>query len=109
MKETDIPTPALVIDVETATRNAKRMADYAAAHRIKVRPHTKTHKSLRMARLQLDYGAIGLAVAKAGEAKVMTQDCSDTSSTHDTVLEPRTICARDQHPPRHRSRGDQVV
>ena len=85
MKETDIPTPALVIDVETATRNVKCLAEYAVAHRLKVRPHTKTHKSLRMARLQLEHGAGGLAVAKAGEAKVMAQVCDDILIAYPTL------------------------
>ena len=37
-----------------------------------VRPHVKTHKSLTIGRLQVDAGAVGIAVAKAGEAEVMS-------------------------------------
>src|SRR5262249_22703732 len=40
-------------------------------HGINVRPHTKTHKSLRMARLQIDAGCHGLTAAKVGEAVTM--------------------------------------
>jgi D-serine deaminase-like pyridoxal phosphate-dependent protein len=36
-----------------------------------VRPHAKTHKSPRIARMQLDRGAIGLCCAKLGEAEVL--------------------------------------
>lgn len=66
-----LPTPALVIDATIARRNIRRMAEYTAAHGLRLCPHTKTHKSRRLARLQLVAGAAGLTVAKAGEAEVM--------------------------------------
>src|SRR5205823_7424853 len=53
------------------------LAEYATGHKLSIRPHTKTHKSLRMARMQLDGGAKGLTVAKAGEAMTMAQVCQD--------------------------------
>lgn len=68
-----VGTPALLIDLPTVTRNVKRLAAYARAHVLRVRPHTKTHKSLRMARLQLDAGCHGLTTAKVGEAAGMTE------------------------------------
>ena len=73
----DVPTPALVIDLAVAERNISRMAAYARQHRLELRPHTKTHKSLAMARRQLDAGALGLTVAKASEAQVMIRACDD--------------------------------
>jgi D-serine deaminase-like pyridoxal phosphate-dependent protein len=36
-----------------------------------LRPHTKTHKSVKIGRQQLDSGAAGLTVAKVSEAEVM--------------------------------------
>jgi D-serine deaminase-like pyridoxal phosphate-dependent protein len=50
----ELATPALVIDAATVRRNSKRMSDYCAAHKLRLRPHTKTHKSIRLGRLQLD-------------------------------------------------------
>src|SRR5262249_11811762 len=41
------------------------------AHGLRLRPHTKTHKSPLVGRWQLDSGACGLTVAKVGEAAVM--------------------------------------
>jgi D-serine deaminase-like pyridoxal phosphate-dependent protein len=38
---------------------------------IRLRPHTKTHKSVQLARRQLALGAAGITVAKLGEAEVM--------------------------------------
>lgn len=70
-------TPALVIDMAVVDRNLARLGDYAQQHSIHVRPHTKTHKSLYMARKQLAAGAIGLTAAKAGEAEVMAAASND--------------------------------
>lgn len=72
-----LPTPALVVDLPTVERNVARLATYARQHKIGVRPHTKTHKSLRMAKLQIDHGAIGLTAAKAGEAIEMAKVSQD--------------------------------
>jgi len=80
-----LPTPALVIDETVLRRNIRRLADYARSHKLNVRPHTKTHKSLKIARMQLDAGAIGLTVAKAGEALVMAQTESEILLAYPTV------------------------
>ena len=67
----DLDTPALVVDLDIMERNLQRVADYCAAHQLRLRPHTKTHKSISLARRQLELGAAGLTVAKTGEAEVM--------------------------------------
>ena len=56
----DLPTPAILIDGPTARRNVERMAAYAREHRLKLRPHTKTHKSTLLGRMQVENGAAGL-------------------------------------------------
>jgi D-serine deaminase-like pyridoxal phosphate-dependent protein len=66
-----MPTPFLLIEEAIAKQNIRRIQDYADRHGFALRPHVKTHKSLRMARLQLEAGAVGIAVAKVGEAEVM--------------------------------------
>ena len=73
----DLPTPALVIDAAVVDRNLAKLADYGRAHRINIRPHTKTHKSIAMARKQIASGAAGLTVAKVGEARVMAEASDD--------------------------------
>ena len=73
----DLPTPAIWIDAPTVRRNVRRLADYAKQHNLKLRPHTKTHKSMLLGRLQLEHGAAGLTVAKVGEARVMAQVTDD--------------------------------
>jgi D-serine deaminase-like pyridoxal phosphate-dependent protein len=69
----DIATPALLIDEAILDHNIVRMAEYCQKHSIALRPHAKTHKSLEIGRRQLAAGAIGLSVAKPGEARVMAQ------------------------------------
>jgi D-serine deaminase-like pyridoxal phosphate-dependent protein len=71
MLVSEIDTPALVVDLDIMERNLRRVADYASAHGLRLRPHTKTHKSPRVGRRQLELGAAGLTVAKTGEAEVM--------------------------------------
>lgn len=68
-----IPTPFLIVEENVVRSNIDRIHDYAALHGFAVRPHIKTHKSLRIARMQLDSGAVGLAVAKVEEAEVMAK------------------------------------
>jgi D-serine deaminase-like pyridoxal phosphate-dependent protein len=63
-------TPAVLIDRPTALRNLDRMQAGANARGIRLRPHSKTHKSPLVAQWQIDRGAIGICCAKLGEAEV---------------------------------------
>lgn len=67
----EAPTPALTIDLEIVERNLDRMAARCREHGLGLRPHIKTHKTPEVARMQMDRGALGLTVAKVGEAEVM--------------------------------------
>jgi D-serine deaminase-like pyridoxal phosphate-dependent protein len=73
VKLSELETPALVVDLEVMERNLRRVAEYVAANHLRLRPHTKTHKTPELARLQLASGAAGLTVAKVGEAEVMLE------------------------------------
>src|SRR6188508_1357924 len=66
-----LDTPSLVIDLDIVERNARRMADAVAARGLALRPHVKTHKSVRLAQMQLNAGAQGVTVGTLGEAEVM--------------------------------------
>ena len=67
----DLDTPAILIDLDIMERNLARVAGYAHEHRLRLRPHTKTHKIPSLARRQIDLGAAGITVAKTSEAEVM--------------------------------------
>jgi D-serine deaminase-like pyridoxal phosphate-dependent protein len=71
MTVNEIDTPALVVDLDIMERNLERVAGYARQHGLRLRPHTKTHKSVKLARRQIELGAAGLTVAKVGEAEIM--------------------------------------
>jgi D-serine deaminase-like pyridoxal phosphate-dependent protein len=70
LRITEIPTPAVLVDSSTLTRNLSRMQAAANAHGLRLRPHAKTHKSPRIATLQIERGAVGICCAKLGEAEV---------------------------------------
>lgn len=67
----ELDTPALIIDEEKLLDNIRFMQSYADKNHVYLRPHTKTHKMPYLAKLQEEYGAKGIAVAKVGEAEVM--------------------------------------
>ena len=70
-------TPVGVIDIPRVRANARRASAYCARHGIRWRPHVKTHKSVDVARLQLEEGAHGLTVATPHEAEVMASVTDD--------------------------------
>src|SRR5258708_34204161 len=71
MHISELDTPALVIDLEVMERNLRRVGDYCKSHGLRLRPHTKTHKTPAVGRRPPDSGAGGPTGAKVGEAEVM--------------------------------------
>lgn len=67
----ELDTPALIIDLDALEANIQAMADHARAVGQRLRPHTKTHKSVEIARRQVAAGAVGVCCATLGEAEVM--------------------------------------
>jgi D-serine deaminase-like pyridoxal phosphate-dependent protein len=67
----ELDTPAIVIDLDVAESNIRRMQEFANESGISVRPHTKTNKSPYWAWKQINAGAIGICCAKVGEAEQM--------------------------------------
>lgn len=67
----ELDTPCLLLDIDTVESNIARMAAYLEGKPAKLRPHFKTPKTPEVARRQLDAGAIGITVAKLGEAEVL--------------------------------------
>src|SRR5215813_2656069 len=68
-----LPTPALVVDLDAFERNVARMAQRAASAGLALRPHAKTHKSATIGRRQIEAGAVGLCCVKLGEAEALAQ------------------------------------
>ena len=64
----DLPTPALLLDLDALERNLAAMAAKTRALGVALRPHAKTHKCPEVGRLQLAAGARGITVATLPEA-----------------------------------------
>jgi 3-hydroxy-D-aspartate aldolase len=73
MTRDEIPTPALLLDMERFERNLERMAKHVRAAGKSLRPHAKTHRCPEIAHRQIAAGALGVACAKLGEAEVMAR------------------------------------
>ena len=71
MREEEIDTPALVIDLDAFEFNLDTMAALLAPTGVKLRAHAKTHKSPVIAHLQMARGAVGNCVQKVAEAEVL--------------------------------------
>jgi 3-hydroxy-D-aspartate aldolase len=71
MREEEIDTPALVIDLDAFESNLDTMAALLAPTGVKLRAHAKTHKSPVIAKLQMARGAVGNCVQKVTEAEVL--------------------------------------
>lgn len=70
LPDDDLDTPCAVVDLARLERNIETMQRRADAGGVALRPHAKTHKSARVARLQQAAGARGLTVGTLGEAEV---------------------------------------
>src|ERR1700733_14082548 len=71
MREDEIDTPALVIDLDAFEYNLDHMAALLAPTGVKLRAHAKTHKSPVIAKLQMARGAVGQCVQKVSEAEIL--------------------------------------
>lgn len=66
-------TPFVAVDLTVMERNIKWLSKLAKEAGVKLRPHTKTHKSPDIAQLQIAHGASGITTATLGEAEVMAE------------------------------------
>lgn len=71
MNKWEVETPAPLVDRSRMEGNIRRMVEIARSAGIRLRPHTKTHKSPAIAKRAIELGAVGVTVAKLGEAEVM--------------------------------------
>ena len=71
MREDEVDTPALLIDLDAFEANLDHMAELLAPTGAKLRAHAKTHKSPVIARLQMARGAVGQCVQKVAEAEAL--------------------------------------
>lgn len=78
--QSDVPTPALLVDVAAARRNIDRASAHFAGVPAKLRPHFKAHKCPELMRLQLaGDDCAGVTCATAWEAEIAAR-------LHDDIL-----------------------
>ncbi len=71
MREEEVETPALLLDLDAFEHNLDAMAALLAPTGAKLRAHAKTHKSPVVALAQMRRGAIGQCVQKVAEAEAL--------------------------------------
>ena len=74
LTKTQIPTPALLLDLDLFESNLARMAQRVRQSGKKIRPHAKAHKCVEIARRQIEHGACGISVATIAEAELMAKN-----------------------------------
>src|SRR5262245_1621713 len=70
-RKEDLPTPALLLDLDAFESNLKTMADHCRQSGCGFRPHAKTHKCVEVAKRQVASGALGVSTATVPEAEAM--------------------------------------
>lgn len=92
MKEADIQTPCLILDMDALERNIKKMGDYAKSHGMRHRVHGKMHKSVDVAKLQESLGgACGVCCQKVSEAEVFARGGIKDVMVSNQVTDPAKI------------------
>jgi D-serine deaminase-like pyridoxal phosphate-dependent protein len=90
MAVADVPTPALLVDLDRMERNIASWQAMADRNGVALRPHIKTHKTPEIAAQQLAAGAVGIASAKPTEAEVFAAaGCDDIVIAYPTVGEDK--------------------
>jgi D-serine deaminase-like pyridoxal phosphate-dependent protein len=87
----DLPTPALVADIDVIDRNIQTMASALRGQRARLRPHTKVQKSPDIALRQIEAGAIGVTVATVWEAAAMAAAGVGDVLIANEVVEPAKV------------------
>ena len=91
MRESEVETPALILDLDAFEFNLDTMARMVAGVSARLRPHAKTHKSPVVANLQMRRGAIGQCVQKVAEAEAMAWGGVEDVLVTNQVVDPRKL------------------
>ena len=92
MDESEVQTPCLVLDLDALERNIRKMGDYARAHGMRHRVHGKMHKSVDVAKLQMELGgACGVCCQKVSEAEVFARGGITDVMVSNQVRDPAKI------------------
>ena len=88
----DVMTPALIIDLDAFEHNIETLRKQVVDANVRLRAHSKTHKSVDIARYQIDHGgACGICCQKLSEAEVMVAGGIDDVLISNQVTDPVKI------------------
>lgn len=96
LSDTDLDTPAVLVDLDVLDANIATMQAFADSQGFALRPHVKSHKSLNVARRQLEAGATGLCVATSSEAEIMAASGARDVMVAYPLVGPRKLERLDQ-------------
>lgn len=85
----EIPTPALVLDLDAFDHNARTIVDTLTARGVTWRPHAKAHGSPILVRRQEELGAIGATCATVTEAIVLVEGRVSSVLVANELASPR--------------------
>jgi 3-hydroxy-D-aspartate aldolase len=71
MRKSELPTPALVVDLDVMEANISVMQAAVAGAGKQLRPHAKAHKRAAIAKRQIKAGAVGVCCATLSEMETM--------------------------------------
>ena len=91
MREEDVDTPALILDLDAFEHNLDTMAALLAPTGTKLRAHAKTHKSPIVALAQMRRGAVGQCVQKVAEAEALAWGGVPDILVSNEVIAPRKL------------------
>ncbi len=91
MREEEVDTPALVLDLDAFEQNLDTMAAMLAPTGTRLRAHAKTHKSPVVALQQMRRGAVGQCVQKVAEAEALAWGGVPDILVSNEVVAPRKL------------------
>lgn len=92
MDEADIQTPCLVVDLDALERNVVKMGNFAKEMGVRHRVHGKMHKSVDVAKMQMDLGgACGVCCQKVSEAEAFARGGIKDVLVSNQVRDPAKI------------------
>ncbi|TNF88172.1 MAG: DSD1 family PLP-dependent enzyme [Gammaproteobacteria bacterium] len=88
----EVCTPALIVDLDAFEQNVATLRQRLQAAGVRLRAHAKTHKSIDIARYQIDHGgACGICCQKVAEAEVMVAGGIEDVLVSNQVTDPVKI------------------
>lgn len=88
----DVDTPALILDLNRFEGNLLRLMSAVKEYGVSVRPHSKSHKCVEIARRQVAAGAIGICCQKGSEVEpFLAGGIGDVLVTNEVVGDRKTL------------------